>query len=232
MCRINLVVSIAVLVALSPGALAAGSSDYFPLVAGTRKQWVTDSSAVPRGTAVVVGQTTFHGRQVWAIETRWESRTNHLTYYYSVESDGDVLYHGARDTHTGGLKTLDWVYEPPLRVLEAPLVAGQQWTDTVEHSRFEDGVLIGHYPNYRRHARVVEENASITVPAGEFTALRVSYTEPSTEPRDTDVWYVSGIGSVHTEVLRNGYPYASSSLWEAPTPTEARSWGSLKAAFE
>ena len=235
MYRLTMLGWAAVLLTIAPGSLRAGSNEYFPLTAGSLTQWVSESGGSPSATQLVVGETTYHGRQVWAIEVCCNSRlTEPATDYFSIAADGDVLYHGQRlvDAQTG--TTHDLLYDPPLRYIEAPLVAGRSWTDTVERSVFEDGVLASTTPDYTRTAEVVEQDASISVPAGEFIALHLSHSETMLGGglSRVETWFAAGIGAVHGERFHDGVRQGSSSLWEAPTPNESKSWGLLKAAFD
>ena len=202
---------------------AAADEPYFPLVPGMYSpyiQWSNSADVFYN----VVGSEEHYGQDVWAVLRGYDHTfTSRYFELYSIGADGDVLYHGRRSTTVGGA-LFEQVYEPPLRILDMPAVAGRSWTDTPTVYSYSDGVLI-ETEEFSYVGHIVGTESPVTVPAGDFTALEV--TGIWDFGRSTRYWFSRGTGLVRTEVS-DGLILA---LWAPVVAEDARSWGSLKALY-
>jgi len=158
-----------------------------------------------------------------------------LVNFWTSEPDGGVLLWGFwRDS---------WgiVYQPPVRMVDAPLFVGKVWPNTVDLYALPDTSFY----MTMDFSFTVHEDPVMTVPAGEFPTYGIGYTdEPgklfpggrytlwgekiTDKNRGADTWYSLGVGIVQEEI---GDLLQLESYTDHPVGVEVSSWGAVKALY-
>lgn len=213
----------------------ARAETWLPLDIGNR--WSYQGVAGGHEVTSITGTTVLRDRMVY-VRSYLESPQNAgLENYWSVEPDGDVFLHGfMRRVENFGV-----AYEPPLRMLDAPLSLGRAWTTTSTVYYLPDMSLNGSYD----FSFQVMEDGVLSLPAGTFDAMGIGQTAapplgrtgiagqlaPDGARRSTALtaqeWYAQGVGEVQ---------YATDDLYQLavadlPTPVVATSWGRIKRLY-
>ena len=220
--------------ALAAAPPAARAQSYQPLQVGN--QWVY--SYLPGGseTKTVTGTVRVFGREAFVIRYGPSLDNEGLENYWSTSPDDDVLLHGFNRTLDPGW---NFIYDPPVVMLDAPPALGGTWTQTVTWYTVSgpDTIPAGTFPL----TYAVLEAGDLTVPAGTFYAFGIG-TPPEigarfasagaftvTGDRITTLavatdWWAEGVGLVRT----GDYVLEA---FGGPTGADAITWGGLKALY-
>lgn len=211
----------------------AAAEDFLPLETGNFWSYVGDFGAEEM--KVVSEQVPIFQGHPYPIEYVTSPGDQGLINYWTSEPDGGVLLWGFF-RHTWG-----YLYQPPLRVLDAPLYVGKTWTVTYDLYSLPDTVFI----QTSDITFVVQEDPVLTVPAGEFPTFGIvdnfyginaalenrctlSGQSRSQNLRTVYEWYSQGVGVVqtdHTQLLQ------LETYTDHPVATEVSSWGAVKALY-
>ncbi len=222
--------------------LTYAGNPYYPLQVGWQWSHVNDAGSV--STREIVGTTTIIGHEVFIMR----HPAILVDAYYSTNSSGDLLYHGSAGP------TYASYYDPPLVLILSGASPGVSWISSCQTYCDPEGrVPNGPIRDYRREIVAYEE---ISVPAGQFLALKIQGTSivgcsgeslsvglapdtfkalsatNSTRFDQVNYWFVEGIGLGKVEIpgVLGGVLYLDS--WTEPSvATSVESWGSLKAKF-
>lgn len=199
-----------------------------------------------RDVLTVIGMTQLRGHDVFVIEYSNSTYNNGLRNFWTNESDGDVLLWGFRESDGSG-----FLYDPPIRMVDAPLSLGRSWTSATTVSSDPDTIP---------HSDVtflfeVYEAGVLDVPAGSFYAYGVGYTQagyirtaeiPATRGVFDILGRVPGSSRANRTVASNATDWWSENIGElqylstdtyqlssfdAPTPARVVSWGGIKSRF-
>ena len=149
----------------------------------------------------------FAGTMAYKTSETVKSGTQY-TWYQSTDTDVRRLHDQSLDS-TGALSSDDWYSPYDLRVDESPehLTAGAAWQLTYQDAHTS--------AKKTPKTTMITENWScdavgetVTVPAGTFTAVRITRTDTSSGGSAKTQWFVPGVGKVreqnnsgHLEVL-------------------------------
>jgi hypothetical protein len=211
----------------------ASGEDYQPLETGNFWSYVAEGGAEEM--RVVVEPVPIFNGNPYPLEYTISSSNPGLINFWTSESDGGVLLWGFF-RHTWG-----YLYQPPIRVVDAPLFVGKTWTSTVDLYALPDTTF------FRTASFTYEvlENPELTVPAGIFDTFGISMTsndmnaifEGSFTPwgesrtsnsRDVDRWYSLDVGVVQDNL---DHLYQLETYTDHPVAIEASSWGAVKALY-
>jgi hypothetical protein len=217
---------------LFPASIPAMGATYLPLDDGN--QWSYAAVGGGGEDQTVTGTFTILGRETSVIQYTNSDMNNGLTNFWSTGIDGDVLLHGFfRVSDAFG-----WVYDPPVRIVEAPLAVGQSWSQTFDVLDYETLT----YVTTITIDFLVYDEGVITVPAGDFYsfgigenvlagALPASFalTGEADEARGGSAsdWWCDGLGRSQYDSF-DRYQLASSNL---PTPVDYKTWGRIKELY-
>jgi hypothetical protein len=227
---------LAIVTCASLGTGASHAQSYLPLTVGNR--WTYQGVNGLHEVQVITGTTTVLGRTFYVKSYLESSSNSGLENYWSEEADGDVLLGGflINGVDTGGV-----IYDPPLRMLDAPLALGKTWT-TRSAVYFLPAMNPGGTFDF---TFTVFEDTTLSVPAGRFRALGIGQSPmlamlnvaphaslsldgtlqtASGSPSD---WYAAGVGVVQYDT-DDRYQLVESAL---PTPVAVTSWGKLKRLY-
>lgn len=199
----------------------ASENPYFPLVPGLYSPYTAgDTIDIFYN---VIGTEEFYGHTVWVVmrEVVWSGR--HILEIYSTDTDGDVLYHGRRSVDTAGV-LIDQVFNPPIRIIDMPVLVGKSWVDNTVVSRYQDGILFETEEGLTYSGRIVAIDIPIDVPAGSFSTLEIAGDWGSGATR---YWFAQDIGTVRLERPGGG----TESLAGPVVAIEQLSWGSVKSLY-
>lgn len=209
------------------------AEEYLPLPLGATWHYVGDAGGGE--TLVVTGTRVLFGTETQVVSYENSTMNDGLENYWTTAPDGDVFLWG----FFRNLQGWGWAYYPPLRMVDAPLSPGQQWSTTttlydlpelVPQSTFD-------YP------LEVYTEGTITVPAGSFFAYGIGPATPlpifgytvagevitaDIRDRTASDWWSDGVGRVQYVVDQT---YALTSF-EMPTPIVPTSWGRVKALYQ
>ena len=231
---LTFVVLTALLVAMP--ATTRGEPVYFPLDQGMF--WSYEAGTGEMETMTITGTRELLGSPT-TVRYYTESTSNDsLENYWTTEPDGDVLLWGFYRTEDGGW---GWGYDPPIRMLDAPLFVGKTWSCTTDVYSMPSG---SPRTSWAFEFTVTWEGV-VSVPAGVFPSFAIGYedTLDYDEPfhsrdgylpdgraavsrPDPREWYSDGVGLTQ-------YDYGA--LYElvryGMTPVEAGSWSRVKALY-
>ena len=224
-----IIVCVLILILVGP----ASGEDYQPLETGNFWSYVVGGGPLEMR---VVGQQVpvFQGHP-FPIEYTISPGDQGLINYWTSEPDGGVLLWGFF-RHTWG-----YLYQPPIRVVDAPLFVGKTWTSTVDLYALPDTTFV----RTASFTYEVLENPELTVPAGTFATFGISLTssdmnaflEDSYTPwgefrtnksSNVNRWYSPGVGVVQ-EMISDLYQLRT--YTDHPVAVEASSWGGIKALY-
>jgi hypothetical protein len=200
---------------LTGAAMAGGGENYLPLVLGNRWEY-----ALPGGDTeiqVVDRTEVVRGREVFVIAHSVDGTPIQEDYWSTP--DGDVLFHGLyRPIEDFGV-----LCDPPVKLVEAPLISGSTWSTMVELFVLPDSLSIG-FNIFSFAVTGVEE---LQVPAGLFTTTAI---EPLGIAAELGVihfptrWVTSGIGTIR---LGGTVPH-DLETYSVVLPVLPTSWGAIK----
>jgi hypothetical protein len=137
MTRIRITVLALVLLCASAAASAQTGKGYLPLEVGNR--WAYTSTVVgPDIKEVVEGPGARNG-DVYVIRYVVSDHSPDLENDWTTNLDGDVFLHGFRRPTNGA----EYYYDPPLKWVDAPLVAGKSWVSETDISLTPGGPSLG-----------------------------------------------------------------------------------------
>lgn len=209
------------------------AQEYLPLEPGNF--WSYRDAAGLEEMQVVTGQVPIFDGHPYAIEYTKSPDNLGLVNYWSTEPDGDVLLWGYFRDGWG------YVYQPPVRVLDAPLNVGKTWStttlfytlpDTVPYQSFDAG--------YTAYGEPV-----LTVPAGEFPSFGIGPSDPaakadlqgrytlwgtviSDKNTGAEIWYSQGVGAVQYSY---DHLFQLVTYTDHPVDVQISAWGSVKALY-
>lgn len=213
----------------------AAADDYLPLATGNFWSYSVEDGTVEM--RVVDEQVTIFDTPTFPIVYTESSENEGLINFWTADEDGGVLLWGFwRDT---------WgmVYDPPIRVVDAPLYVGKTWTNTVDLYALPDTsfYMTGEF------TYSVVEDPELNVPAGLFPTFGIGDPDPdpaassfldgrytlSGELRNSGNrgayhWYSLNVGVVQEIIgnLRQLRTYT-----DHPVAVESSSWGAVKALY-
>jgi hypothetical protein len=226
---------------------AAGSPspgyDYHPLDVG--HQWYYVGDGPLRELMTITGAEEILGADT---RVRRQERDDQIfENFWSTDGEGNLHLHGGRNLTFPH----EVAYVPPIRMVEAPLYLGNEWT--TENVGLYD--LQGHpYGYWFDAARQVYSEGTLLVPAGQFYAYGVGWAdsipvvrnqqgacfdllgyhlaEPGSEDRAGAIeFYVDGLGLARQADQPGSQQWLDLKWWEIPVPAEGISWGAVKALF-
>lgn len=128
--------TIALLVALLACAAAAGAQSFLPLTQGNRWAYTGDLVG-PDIKQVVYGPDPLFD-DTYVIVYEVSDHSLELRNFWSTDDEGDVFLHGFRRIEPRVAR----YYDPPLRLVNAPMYPGKTWTTTTDMSSTIGGPII------------------------------------------------------------------------------------------
>ena len=211
----------------------AYAEDYLPLETGNFWSYVSDEGLYDM--RVVLDPVPLLDGNPYPIEYIISTNNQGLVNYWTSEPDGGVLLWGFW-RETWGI-----AYDPPIRMVDAPLFVGKAWNNTVESYSLPDLVPYMTFDfNY-----TVSEDPVLTVPAGEFPTFGIGEPDPEgkrlLDGRFTlcgelitdktvvvDNWWSLGVGIVQENL---GGLMKLETYTDHPVAVEVSSWGEVKALY-
>jgi len=223
---------IAIIIAAATAGTAL-AEDYLPLATGNFWSYISDNGQ--QEMRVVAGQVPIFQGYPYAIEYPISPANEGLVNYWSSEPDGGVLLWGFFRDGWG------YLYQPPIRIVDAPLSVGKTWTNTSDFYTLPDTTF---HQTYDLTFTVFEE-PELTVPAGVFPCFGIGTPDPTVKSglrnRYTlwgelktakaggpDGWFSLGVGLAQfsTDML-----YQLETYTDHPVTVEVSSWGAVKALY-
>lgn len=219
---------------LLPMTASAQSNPFFPLEPGLNHTYTSDMEGSPETFATVLGTEVVYGQDVWVIQWNYSDRPDYRYELFSFADDGDVLFHGTRGRNSG-LDLVDYIANPPFRILDMPFSAGHTWTDLYEVDYYQNGIYESTIPGYSYNGEIIGTDFPMAVPAGSFTALvvaSVTLVDSGVLTQRTDYYFAMDVGILRRDSSIDGHPGVTTELlWSVPLAEETYSWGSVKALF-
>ena len=223
---------IALMISLTMAGTAI-AEEFLPLEPGNF--WSYRDAAGLEELQVVTGQVPIFDANPFAIEYTDSPENQGLINYWSTEPDGDILLWGFFVDGWG------YVYQPPIRMLDAPLNIGKSWSTTTLFHTLPDTLP---YQTFEAAFTAYEEPV-LTVPAGEFTCWGIGPSDPATKAAHQgrytlwgtvvsdknagpDTWYSPGVGVVQYGV---GSLLKLETYTDHPVGVQISSWGAVKALY-
>jgi hypothetical protein len=186
-------------------------------------------------TKVVIGQVPIFQGSPFAIEYTLSDANQGLVNYWTAGPDGDVLLWGFFREGWG------YLYQPPVRMADAPLELGKSWTTSVNFFSLPDTIPV----QAADLTFTVFEDQALTVPAGVFPSFGIGIPDPVaknlTDGRHTlwgevitdksgsiENWYSLGVGMVQ---YSSGGLFQLETYTDRPVEVKVSSWGSVKALY-
>ena len=224
-------IAVCILFLLVTGTTVA--DDYQPLETGNFWSYVSDEGASEMR---VVGEQVpiFQGHPYPIVYTDSDGNQG-LINYWTSEPDGGVLLWGFSRPTWGIL------YQPPIRMVDAPLFVGKIWPNTVDLYSLPDTTFYMTMEfNYEVH-----EDPELTVPAGSFPTFGIGDPAPGAtailgghftlwgealtdKSPFVDRWYSEGVGVVQEYV---GHLLQLETYTDHPVAMEVSTWGAVKALY-
>jgi hypothetical protein len=202
---------------LTGAALAGGGENYLPLVLGNRWEY-----ALPGGdTEIQVVDRTgvVRGREVFVIAHSVDGTPIQEDYWSTP--DGDVLFHG----YYRPIEDFGVLCDPPVKLVEAPLLSGSTWSSKVELFVLPDSLSVG-FTIFSFAVTGIEE---LQVPAGFFTTTAIEPLGIAAELAGVisfpSRWVTSGIGTIR---LAEGAVPHDLETYSVVLPVLPTSWGAIK----
>ena len=174
------------LLAFSVPVLAQGGGSYLPLEVGNR--WAYSSDLVGPDIKEVVTEWDPVFGDAFMIRYLVSDHSPGLQNYWSTNAEGDVFLHGFVRRDPRRL----FIYDPPLKVVDAPLLPGRTWVSAVDIMVEPGGQPVGRY--VVRYT--VTEPETFVIEGNEVVAHGVLETSESED--------VAGVGS---QWLTDGRPF-------------------------
>jgi hypothetical protein len=218
---------------VSPSATAQ-TNPYFPLEPGLHFSFTSDMGGSPEVYVTVTGTELLYGQEVWV--TQWDDfdSTDYRFEFYSIAPDGDILFHGTRTENFAG-DMVEYLPNPPFRVLDMPVSVGHSWTDLYVLDTYLNGIFQGSLTNYSFNGEIISTGSFVVTPAGSFAALEVEgigLIDGGNTTTRTRYWFETDVGVVRRDSSVDGVPGVTTELlWSTPVTQEDQSWGSVKALF-
>ncbi|MEN8008336.1 MAG: hypothetical protein ABFS42_15075 [Candidatus Krumholzibacteriota bacterium] len=211
----------------------SSGEDFLPLETGYFWTYVADDGV--QEMRLVGEQVPVFTGSPYEIEYPISANNQGLVNYWTSEADGDVLLWGFFRNGWG------YLYQPPIRMLDAPLSVGKTWTTTVDLYSLPDTVFV----ETAEITLMVHESLDLTVPAGVFPAFGIGSPDPGTKTLikggftlwgesmtdkvlTTDAWYSEGVGEVQYNTERL---YRLETYTDHPVAVQVSSWGAVKALY-
>jgi hypothetical protein len=147
---------------------------------------------------------------------------------FSQDGAGRVFHNGLAGAPDGSYV----VFDPPFLWMDSELTPGHEWETTFDVIEYNaDGVEV--WRGWQRLACRVIGFGPVEVPAGTFQAAEVLITrEASSLPTYTfRNMYAEGVGYIRRTDASGNVLFELESYGGAPTPTEAVTWGAIKALY-
>lgn len=217
-----------------PLTVAAQSNPYFPLEPGLHHSYASEMDGSPDKFVTVTGSELLDGQQVWVLQWNYSDSSDFRLEFYSIAPDGDILFHGTR-TRNATDDIVDYLANPPIRILDMPFTLGHTWTDPYVVDYYLNFTYESSIPGYTYNGEIIDTDSPITVPAGSFEALVVAgitLIDGGVFTQTTYSWYEMDVGVVRRGSSVDGVPGVELDLlYAAPLREETRSWGDVKALF-
>jgi hypothetical protein len=219
------------LILLLVGPVAA--EDYLPLETGNFWNYVAEDGTMEM--QVVGEQVPIFQGNAFPIIHSGTAGNEGLTNFWTSETDGGVLLWGF------SLPSWGYIYQPPVRVVDAPLYVGKTWTETFDIYSLPDTAFV----ETIEMTFSVYEDPELTVPAGEYPTFGIGGAEPGFATplgkrftlagksltglsRNVTEWYSQGVGVVqmdYSQLLQ------LETYTDHPVVVEGSSWGAVKALY-
>ncbi|HXU63367.1 MAG TPA: hypothetical protein VN962_16830 [Polyangia bacterium] len=178
---------------------------YQPLAVGA--QWVyqvtdTNNVAYTKSSSIVsfedVGGA-YAGTMTYKLSETVKSSTQ-FTWYQQTDTDTRRLHDQSLDS-TGALSSDDWYAPYNLRIDEAPehLAVGAMWQLTYQDAQTNAKKGTSKTTTTTENWSVDAVDETVTVPAGTFTAVRITRTDTASGGSAKTQWFVAGVGKVREE---------------------------------
>ena len=214
-------------------AVPAAAEEYLPLETGNFWSYVAEGGYQEMrvvGTQVPV----FQGNP-YPIEYTISPSNQGLVNFWTSGDDGDVLLWGFFRSSWG------YLYDPPIRMVDAPLAVGKSWSTTVDVYALPDTVFF----QTREFTFMVHEAPDLEVPAGVFPTFGIGSPDPgknsilgggytlwgetrSNKAATVDSWYSLGVGIVQDNL---DHLFQLETYTDHPVGIEVTSWGAVKALY-
>ncbi|MBU1700575.1 MAG: hypothetical protein KJ831_10555 [Candidatus Eisenbacteria bacterium] len=216
-------------------ASPAMCEEYLPLSVGF--EWEYEGLEGHHEVQRVEGIINIWGADVYAMRYEGNPLNEGLVNYWTCDEAGSVLLWGFYIIPD----SFGILYDPPIRMVDAPLELGKTWSCTVNVFEWSDSTS----STSLTLDFTVEEEGLIVVPAGEFYTFGIGYEFPPKHLvpllQDRDIfgtplggherppasdWWTDGIGRIQ-------YVGAYLELFQlapfsGPTPCRKGTWGSIK----
>ena len=220
-----------ILVVLLVGPGAAG--DYLPLEIGNFWSYVSEDGATEM--RVVSEQVPVFQGNPYQIEYTSSAGNHGLINYWTSEPDGGVLLWGFSRPNLG------YLYQPPIRMVDAPLYVGKTWTETTDIYSLPDTTFV----QTAETIFWVAEDPELTVPAGVFPTFGIDEFSPDLQvlldsrfslagesrtnmSRYVSQWFSLGVGVVQVDY---NFILQLETYTDHPVAVEVSSWGAVKALY-
>lgn len=241
--RVSAFVAGALLVAAC-AALAQGPEVYLPLETGDHWSYQSDLGTTEEMT--ITGEFSVLGV---VTRVRLEDLVTDLVEnYWTTDDSGDLFLHGAHNLMYG----FQVAYQPPIRMIDAPLSQGKAWVTSAVHLYNLDGTPWG--GDASDIALVVDFAGNVEVPAGSFPAFGIGFNTQTlaladkdgaeydvfgrrvrdrVDKSDVDIteWYAAGVGIVQKTRYPGDQHLFQLTSFGLPSALRSTSWGSLKAEY-
>jgi len=199
---------------------------YQPLVVGA--QWVyqvtdTNNVAYTKNSSVVsyedVGGA-FAGTMTYKLSESVKSSTQY-TWYQMTDTDVRRLHDESLDS-SGALSDDDWYTPYNLRIDEAPehLTAGAAWQLSYDDAKTSAKKGTSKTTTTTENWSCDAVGETVTVPAGTFTAVRITRADTASGGSVKTQWFVPGVGKVREE-NNSGHLEVLTSYTIPADPTQA-----------
>ena len=227
------ILGLASLVIILGGDLAVAQESYLPLAEGNT--WSYLGLGGERESTVISGQTEIFGYDVWVMEYFDSDHNEELENYWTSDETGDVYLWGA-------WRGWGQVYDPPIKMVDAPLEVGKTWSTTFDRYSLPDLEFVRTETIHFE----VQEAGVIAVPAGDFEAFNIidagdggveyagavyNVLGERLQPnqRVVDSWWSLGVGEIQ---YVSSDTYQLTSFEVGPVATEHRTWSGVKVLFQ
>jgi hypothetical protein len=212
---------------------SAAADDFLPLEEGNFWNYVSEGGTTEM--QVVGEQVPLFQGNPFPIFYSGNAGNEGLVNFWTSEADGGVLLWGFERPWLGLL------YQPPIRVVDAPLYVGKTWTETFDIYALPDTI-------FTQTAEItfrVAEDPELTLPAGVFPTFGIEDVGPGLEvllagrytltgkiktnaSRAVSEWYSLGVGVVQMDYSEL---FQLETWTDHPVTSEGSTWGGVKALY-